>query len=92
MHDLAQRFSDFAKSFDKGAPLYSRIAARVADEPAVLELMAVAPVTQQIPVLLFASAHYLLLDERDHELAQHYPNIARTPQSGDAAEIGRAHV
>jgi hypothetical protein len=87
VHDLAQRFSDFAKSFDKGAPLYSRIAARVADEPAVLELMAVAPVTQQIPVLLFASAHYLLLDERDHDLAQHYPNIARTPQSGDAADL-----
>ena len=86
VHDLAQRFSDFAKSFDKGAPLYSRIAARVANEPAVLDLMSVAPIAQRIPVLLFASAHHLLLDERDHELAQHYPNIARTPPSGDAAD------
>ena len=87
VHDLAQRFSDFAKSFDKGAPLYSRIAARVANEPAVLDLMSVAPIAQRIPVLLFASAHHLLLDERDHELAQHYPNIARTPPTGDAADL-----
>jgi hypothetical protein len=87
VHDLAQRFSDFAKSFDKGAPLYSRIAQRVANEPAVLELMAVAPVTQQIPVLLFASAHHLLLDQRDHELAKHYPNISPEIGSGDATDL-----
>jgi len=87
VHDLAQRFSDFANSFDKGAPLYSRIAARVANEPAVLDLMSVAPIAQRIPVLLFASAHYLLLDDRDHQLAQHYPNIARTPPIGDPAEL-----
>ena len=92
VHDLAQRFSDFAKSFDKGAPLYSRIAARVANEPAVLDLMSVAPIAQRIPVLLFASAHHLLLDERDHELAQHYPNIARTPPTGDAADLFVAFV
>jgi hypothetical protein len=87
VHDLAQRFSDFAKSFDKGAPLYSRIAQRVANEPAVLDLMAVAPVTQQIPVLLFASAHHLLLDQRDHELAKHYPNISPEIGSGDATDL-----
>jgi hypothetical protein len=87
VHDLAQRFSDFAKSFDKGAPLYSRIAQRVANEPAVLDLMAVAPITQQIPVLLFASAHHLLLDQRDHELAKHYPNISPEIGSGDATDL-----
>ena len=87
VHDLAQRFSDFAKSFEKGAPLYSRIAARVANEPAVLDVMSVAPIAQRIPVLLFASAHYLLLDDRDHELAQHYPNIASTAPTGDVADL-----
>ncbi|MDA3018862.1 MAG: DUF2332 domain-containing protein [Actinomycetota bacterium] len=92
MHDLAQRFTDFAKSFEKGAPLYSRIAARVAEEPAVLELMSVAPIAQRIPVLLFASAHYLLLDDRYHELAQHYPNITSTPPTGDAANLFVAFV
>ena len=92
VHDLAQRFSEFAKSFDKGAPLYSRIAHRVASEPAVLDLMSVAPITQRIPVLLFASAHHLLLGERDHELAQHYPNISLKPGLGDATDLFVAFV
>ena len=92
VHDLAQRFSDFAKSFDKGAPLYSRIAQRVANEPAVLDLMAVAPVTQQIPVLLFACAHHLLLGEPDQELAEHYPNISREIGSGEATDLFVAFV
>lgn len=92
VHDLAQRFSDFAKSFDKGAPLYSRIAHRVANEPVVLGLMSVAPIAQRIPVLLFASAHYLLLDERDHELAHHYPNISLKPGRGDASDLFVAFV
>ncbi len=92
VHDLAQRFSDFAKSFDKGAPLYSRIAHRVASEPAVLNLMSVAPITQRLPVLLFASAHHLLLGERDHELAQHYPNISLEPSLGDATDLFVAFV
>lgn len=92
VHDLAQRFSEFAKSFDKGAPLYSRIAHRVASEPAVLDLMSVAPITQRIPVLLFASAHHLLLGERNHELAQHYPNISLEPGLGDATDLFVAFV
>lgn len=87
VHDLAQRFSDFAKSFDKGAPLYSHFARRIAHEPAVLDLMSVAPIAQRIPVLLFASAHYLLLNDRNHELAQHYPNIAHSPATQDAADL-----
>lgn len=90
--DLAKRFNDYAQSFDKGAPLYSQFARRVANERTVLDLMSVAPVSQRIPVLLFASAHYLLLDERNHELAQHYPNIASTPPTGDAADLFVAFV
>ena len=87
MQELGKRFSDFAKSFEKGAPLYSRIAHRVAREPAVLDLMSVAPATQRIPVLLFASAHHLLLNQRDHQLARHYPNIAQGNAQGDATDL-----
>ncbi len=90
--DLAKRFNDFAQSFDTGAPLYSQFARRVANERTVLDLMSVAPVSQRIPVLLFASAHYLLLDERSHELAQHYPNIAREKGSGVATDLFVAFV
>ena len=87
MQELAKRFRDFAQSFEKGAPLYSQFAHRVAKEPAVLNLMSIAPVTQRIPVLLFASAHHLLLGERDHDLARHYPNISRERGQRDAADL-----
>ncbi len=87
VQELGKRFSDFAESFEKGAPLYSQFAHRVAREPAVLDLMSVAPATQRIPVLLFASAHHLLLNQCDHELARHYPNIAPGNAHGDAADL-----
>jgi hypothetical protein len=87
VQELGKRFSDFAKSFEKGAPLYSQFAHRVAREPAVLDLMSVAPATQRIPVLLFASAHHLLLNQRDHQLARHYPNIAQGNAQGDATDL-----
>lgn len=87
MQELAQRFRDFAKSFEKGAPLYSQFAHRVSNEPAVLDLMSVAPATQRIPVLLFASAHHLLLGERENALAHHYPNLAREEGQGVASDL-----
>ena len=86
MDDLVRRFDEFAAAFEKGAPLYSRIAARVTREPEVLDLMSVAPITQRIPVLLFASAHHLLLAEPSHPLAGHYPNIATEHPTGDATD------
>ena len=86
MEDLVRRFDEFATAFEKGAPLYSHIAARVAREPEVLDLMSVAPITQRIPVLLFASAHHLLLAEPNHPLAGHYPNIATEHPTGDATD------
>lgn len=87
MHPLAPRFSDFADAFVNGAPLYSRLARRVSEDDRVLDLMSAAPPTQRIPVLLFASAHYLLLDEPDHPLAEHYPNLSRGIASGDSGEV-----
>jgi len=69
-----------------GAPLYGRIAGRVSREPRVLDLMSVTPETQRIPVLLFASAHHLLLAEPDHPLADHYPNFERANAEGDITD------
>ena len=87
MNDLARRFDDFARTFEASAPLYGRLAARVAREPQVLDLMSVAPETQRIPVLVLASPHYLLLSEPDHPLAHHYPNIASTGADGDPSDL-----
>lgn len=87
MDELERRFDEFARAFEVGAPLYGRLAARVAREPRVLDLMSVAPETQRIPVLLFAAAHHLLLAEPDHPLAHHYPNIARRAAEGEVTEL-----
>ncbi len=84
--ELERRFDEFARAFEVGAPLYGRLAARVAREPRVLDLMSAAPETQRIPVLLFAAAHHLLLADQNHPLADHYPNLARDVAVGDAAE------
>jgi hypothetical protein len=72
---LSGRFADFAQAFTTGAPLYSCFADRTAREPEILELMSRAAPMQRIPVLLFASVHYLLLEKSDHPLALHYPNL-----------------
>jgi hypothetical protein len=57
------------------APLYAALAACIAATRRSRRLLLHAPVTQRIPVLLFACVHDLLLDEPDHELAQWYPNL-----------------
>lgn len=76
VEDLAWRFTDFARAFATGAPLYSHFARRVAREPDIIQLMTAAEPMQRIPVLLFASVHYLLLGQPTDPLAQHYPNIS----------------
>lgn len=86
MSELVRRFEEFARAFEVGAPLYGRLAGRVAREPHVLDLMSVAPETQRVPVLLFAAAHHLLLAEADHPLADHYPNLARRDAEGDVTD------
>ncbi len=86
MDELARRFAEFARAFEVGAPLYARIAERVSREPNVLDLMSVTPETQRVPVLLFASAHHLLLAEPSHPLAGHYPNFDRANPEGDVTD------
>ena len=87
MHQLAETFRRFAVAHQRGAPLYSKIADRVADEATVLDLMSAAPVMQRIPVLLFACAHHLLLSNPTGELAAHYPNISTRQADGDAGDL-----
>ena len=64
------------------APLYSRLsAARRRRSPTSSRLLArTLPRPQQLPVLLFAAVHYLLLAGDGPELAAHYPNLSATPR------------
>lgn len=56
---------------------------RIADDPEIMALLHVAPEQQQIPVLLFAAVHDLLLRGRGGELAAFYPNLSTDPTTDD---------
>lgn len=79
--ELARRFSEFASSTSPRAPLYAALGDAVAADPALYRLLLHAPPTQQLPVLLFAAVHDLLLGEPDHPLAEWYPNLTERHRS-----------
>ncbi len=74
-----QLFADFARTSD--APLYADLAAGIADDPALAGLLLAAPPPQRLPVLLFASVHWLLLADPTAPLARFYPNLPVPPNS-----------
>ena len=72
-----QMFADFAQTSD--APLYADLAAGIAEDPGLAGLLLSAPPPQRLPVLLFASVHWLLLAEPTAPLAHFYPNLPVPP-------------
>lgn len=81
--DLAARFDWFADWCEGTSPLYERLARGVAEDDELLALAAAAPAGRSPPHLLFAAVHFLLLDGRDHRLAEHYPTCTDDPATGD---------
>lgn len=77
--------SSFVGTTAKRAPLYSRLASALADEEAVLDLLAEAPAPQRIPVTLFAAVHDLLLADPGEPLAAYYPNLTPGARTDDPA-------
>lgn len=73
-----QLFADFAKTSD--APLYADLAAGIAEDPKLAGLLLAAPPPQRLPVLLFASVHWLLLADPTAPLARFYPNLPLPPE------------
>jgi hypothetical protein len=80
---IVRRFQEFAETWRSRAPLYSSIATTVSRDPELAALLLRAPAPQQLPVLLFAAVHDLLLDDPSAELARWYPNLAHDPRSTD---------
>ncbi len=86
LDQLAGRFARFVDTTRARAPLYARLSAPISTDPQLLALLHHAPETQQLPVLLFAAVHDLLLDsdQRDGDrLRRHYPNLTDRPDAGD---------
>jgi hypothetical protein len=74
---LAQRFVRFAdQECGDYAPFYDRLARGIAGDPELLTVAAHARSGQQVPLLLLAAVHYLLLGGADHALGAFYPSVA----------------
>lgn len=89
---MAERFRRIAEEqFEGYSPLYERLARGVADDPDVLDVVSgVGHGKPVVPLLLLASAHYLLLKGVEHPLAAYYPSVIgydRPPQDGDPYPI-----
>lgn len=81
--ELASRFREFGVDTATRSTLYSGLAADISREPAVIELLRAAPDTQQLPVLLFAAVHDLVLRRDELELAAWYPTVTDRPETTD---------
>lgn len=80
MTDLPAAFARFARDHRRRAPLTARIAAIIADEPALAAILLGAPSEQRLPVLLLAAIHDQVLADPDCELARWYPTVAADPR------------
>ncbi|HSP27847.1 MAG TPA: DUF2332 domain-containing protein [Ilumatobacteraceae bacterium] len=80
---LAQQFAAFEATARARAPLYAALAAGISRDRALSGLLAGAPPTQRLPVLLLAAVHDLLLEDPDHDLASWYPNLTAQPRRSD---------
>ncbi|MFM7534591.1 MAG: DUF2332 domain-containing protein [Acidimicrobiales bacterium] len=81
---IADRFRAFATDTDNDT-LYVELAARLAEEPDAMAIVAEAPELQARPVLLFAVVHDLVLAGRAPELARCYPSAGGSPAGRDVA-------
>ena len=90
LDQIRRPFREWARTMQRQAPFYTRIARHVLDRDDVLSVLFACPVPEQrTPVLLFAAVHDLLLEHPDLPLAQWYPSIAPDPRDDDP---GRAFV
>lgn len=80
---IAESMRRFVQSTAGRAPLYARLAAGLAEEPAVLAILAAAPPTHRSPVGLFAAVHDRLLADPEQGLAAWYPNLGEDPRTDD---------
>jgi hypothetical protein len=73
------------------SPLYERIAASVAADRWVLDLVQAAPPEAHLPPCLLGAVHYLLLDGLDHPLADVYAGRSDADPGPLFVDVCRAH-
>lgn len=83
VEELAGHFRSSGHDSWSRSEFYGHLNRQIADDPAVVELLTAAPEHQQLPVLLLAAVHSIVLAEPDIELARWYPTTASTPRDTD---------
>ncbi len=86
---LERDFRLFGQFNGKASPLYGQLSLSIADDPEMMSLLHAAPEQQQIPVLLFAAMHDLLLRGEGEELAAFYPNLSSAVPDSDPYPVFR---
>lgn len=81
--ELARRFRDSGNDQNSRSPFNAGLNRRIADRPAIVALLQSAPEQQQLPVLLLAAVHSIVLTEPDLELARWYPTVSADPLVSD---------
>jgi hypothetical protein len=69
--------------FGPAAPLYARLAPRIAADPDLPVLIAQARPGQPLPVFFLGAVHYLLMQRPDHPLAAFYASLTPRPNPHD---------
>lgn len=82
VEELAGHFRTSGDAWN-GSRFYGRLNRHIAETPHVVELLTAAPERQQLPVLLLAAVHSIVLGEPDLELARWYPTVATEPETTD---------
>ncbi len=82
---LAAKFTEWASDFERVTPMYAELARGIAADPELLALLDHAPEEQQLPVLLFASVHSLVLAEPEIPAAAFYPSVDQGVDTFDGA-------
>lgn len=85
--ELTTRFANNARSSLPRAPLNAALSAGIAQRPELVRLLLFAPPEQQLPVLLLACVHDLVLRDPGSELAQWYGSVVATPRAADDSRL-----
>ena len=83
-NELRGMFLAFDEDQGPQVPMYGRICRAAAEDPEVIELLAVAPPGQRRPILLLAALHDLVLEHPEVPAGRWFPSVTRRPvPSGD---------
>ncbi|TCW41572.1 hypothetical protein EDC32_1011238 [Laceyella sacchari] len=84
--NLSAIFLNFANRECRGSSdLYEHLALRTAEDGELLDLASHARPGQPVPNLFLGAVHFLLLQGKEHPLAQYYPSVVAEPKDPSQA-------